>query len=251
MKYISTLIISLFVLINLNSCSSDKQTSNNYLHFEKKTIEEQYGICKEDSACGKINIEYPIFSDNNKKVDDTINSDITKSISVFYDAKTIEETSKKFIKEYSDFINEFPDAPSNRWYMNMIYTVNNNTEKVLALKFYTEGYTGGAHGFRMTTYTNYNPKTGEKLKLSDVVTDVDKVTAIAKDVLIKDYKLDANKSLNDQGFWFVDDIFKLNDNFEVSPKGITFHYNQYDIAPYSMGPIEINIPMNKLEGLMK
>jgi len=250
MKFITSSILALILLVNLSSCENDTNASEGYLHFKKNTVQEKYGVCDGDSACGEINIEYPIFSKNDKKVDDVLNAEITKDISTFYDAKTVEETAQKFISEFSDYTKEFPDAIGNIWEVKMKYYITTNTENLLALTFYMEGYTGGAHGFRTTTYTNYNPKTAEKLKLTDVVSDVEKLRLLAEQVFIKEYDLDPKKSFNTQGFWFIDDLFALNNNFEVSPKGITFYYNQYEIAPYSQGPIIVSIPMSKLKGIL-
>jgi len=251
MKYISTTIFAILTVILVSSCKNEQQKESSFLKVEKKIIDEKFGDCNGEGACGKVKIEYVVLSGNNETVDAKINSAITKSISSFNGTKSIEEASKKFISEFASFAEEFPDATNNKWDISMLYKVENNTEKTLSLSFYMEGYTGGAHGFRTLTYTNYNPKTGDNLKLDDVVSSIDKLTAIAKEIFIKNYKLDPNKSLNEQGFWFLNDVFALNNNFLITDKGIDFHYNQYEIAPYSLGAIDINIPMDKLEGILK
>ena len=251
MKNISITLLTVLSLIFASSCNNDKQESEAFLNIRNNTIEEKFGACDGNGACGEIEIDYPIFSENNKTVDDKLNTYITKSISSFYDVKTVEETSKKFIADFADFVKEFPNAANNKWNVSMQYKVINNSENLLSLSFYMEGYTGGAHGFRTLTYTNYNPKSGDKLKLEDVISDVDKLRLIAREAFIKENDLDPSKSLNSQGFWFLDDIFSLSNNFIISDKGISFHYNQYEIAPYSQGPIDINIPMDKLGGMLK
>ena len=251
MKYFSTSLIALLTLIFVSSCSNDKPIVEAFMNLENQAIEKSYGACDGEGACGKIVIEYPIFSENNKDIDNKINAEITKSISSFYDVKTIKETSELFIKDFADFAKEFPEAGNNKWNVSMKYRVTTNTKDLLALTFNMEGYTGGAHGFRTTTYTNYNPNTGEKLKLTDIVNDVDKLRLIARDTFIEENDLDPSESLNTQGFWFLDDIFALNNNFKISSEGLTFFYNQYEIAPYSQGPIVINISIEKLEGLLK
>ena len=251
MKYISTSLFVFLTLMLTSSCSNDKPVVESFLNLKQQSIENSYGVCDNEGACGKINIEYPIFSGNNKEVDDLLNSEITKSISSFYDTKTIEETSKFFIRDFAEFVKDFPESANNKWNVSMIYNVAKNTENILSLSFAMEGYTGGAHGFSTINYTNFNPKTGDKLNLKDIISDMDKLRTIARDIFIKGHNLDSNKSLNTQGYWFVDDIFSLNNNFIISSEGITFHYNQYEIAPYSEGPIDITIPMDKLEGLLK
>ena len=55
-----------------------------------------------------------------------------------------------------------------------------------------------------------------------------------------------NNNLN-----FEDGEFELNDNFEISEKGLTFLFNQYEIGPYAIGMPEIFIPYSKMKGLIK
>ena len=251
MNYISTTLFAFIVVLFVSSCKNDKQEPNAFLHLKTNVIEEQFGECDGNSACGEIKIDYPIFSGNNEVVDDKLNSEVTNSISSFYNVKTVVETPIIFIADFTEFVKEFPDAANNKWNISMEYQVIKNTTKVLSLSFYMEGYTGGAHGFSTLTYTNYNPKSGGKLKLEDIITDVDKLRLIARESFIKENDLDPSESLNTQGFWFIDDIFSLNNNFIISDEGISFHYNQYEIAPYSQGPIDVNIPMSKLEELLK
>jgi len=249
MKHIPITIVTTLTLLFTSSCNNIE--TNNFLNLKTNVIESKFGACDGESACGEIKIDYPIFSENNKLVDEKINSEITKSISSFYDVKTVEETSKKFIADFADFVKEFPDVAGNKWNISMQYKVLNNTEKALSLSFNMEGYTGGAHGFRTLTYTNYNPLTGEKLNLEDLISNIDELRLIARKIFIEENDLDPKKSLNTQGFWFLDDIFSLNNNFIISDKGISFHYNQYEIAPYSQGSIDINIPMSELSKLLK
>jgi len=250
MRYFSISLLALLTIVSVSSCSNDKQEVQPYLHFEQQTIEDSYGACDDKGACGKINIDYPVFSDNNKKVDDIVNTEITKNVSSFYDAKTIEGTSQKFIKDFTDFVTEFPESANNKWNISMHYSVSTNTKDLLSLTFAMNGYTGGAHGFSTISYSNFNPNTGIKLKLEDIVSDVDKLRTMAREIFIKDHNLDPNKSLNEQGYWFADDIFSLNNNFKLSKDEIVFHYNQYEIAPYSEGPIDIKIPSDKLDGML-
>lgn len=249
MKNITLILV--VTLIFFSSCNNDKNVGDSFLNSTIETIDEQNGACDGEGACGSIKIEYPIFSNNNKSVDDKLNSDISNTITSFYDTKSIDKTADKFITDFANFINEFPDVASNKWEVSMLYKININTDKLLTLSFSMEGYTGGAHGFRTTSYSNYNPKTGERLQLSDVVNDVEKLTSIAREIFIEENNLDADLPINAQGFWFVNDTFTLNNNFKITPEGISFHFNQYEIASYAQGDFDIDISMDKLERLLK
>ena len=42
-----------------------------------------------------------------------------------------------------------------------------------------------------------------------------------------------------------------NGNFSISDKGVTYIYNHYEIAPYSMGIIRITIPWEDLNDIIR
>ena len=45
---------------------------------------------------------------------------------------------------------------------------------------------------------------------------------------------------------YFEDFAPPPENFTFSPKGITFHWDPYEIAPYSEGPIEVTLPYKEL-----
>jgi len=125
-------------------------------------------------------------------------------------------------------------------------------------------YTGGAHGNSNIIYLTLDQKTGQKLKL-DQVLDIKHKKAIlrlAKINLFSKYNLDNKKSLNENGFWFgendapesaqswVDtDGFYLPDNFLIQDDGLVFLYQPYEITAYAMGAPTINLYWNELDDL--
>ena len=46
-------------------------------------------------------------------------------------------------------------------------------------------------------------------------------------------------------------MFALNDNFLVTPVGIRFLYNEYEIKSYAEGQTELLIPYNKIKSLLR
>lgn len=57
------------------------------------------------------------------------------------------------------------------------------------------------------------------------------------------------KDLEEIGFFDVADI-ELNKNFYVNKEGITYTYNEYDIAGYALGTIEILLSYKDISGYM-
>ena len=45
------------------------------------------------------------------------------------------------------------------------------------------------------------------------------------------------------------EIIGVTENFLVTPEGITFYYNPYDIGCYALGSVEVSVSREQLAGL--
>lgn len=63
------------------------------------------------------------------------------------------------------------------------------------------------------------------------------------------YKADNPDSLLMRGFFTIEDIVP-NNNFWLNEEGIHYSYNQYEIAPYSMGVINVTVPYADLSDIL-
>ncbi len=106
-------------------------------------------------------------------------------------------------------------------------------------------FAGGAHGMTSETAFNFDMKTGEPVIETDFFKEgyAGKLTE-----LLSAHLPEALESPADTSMMFIREI-EPNGNFSVSEKGVTYIYNQYEIAPYAMGIIRITIPWEELEGL--
>jgi hypothetical protein len=120
------------------------------------------------------------------------------------------------------------------------------------LSFYIDHYafTGGAHGLQTREYTVVNLWTGKEVRLKDIFKENSEtqLSSILSDKIHEKNHLPTTQSLKDAGF-FTDTI-KPTDNFYITREGIGFFYNQYDIAPYTSGSIDVFIPFNELKDLL-
>ncbi len=66
---------------------------------------------------------------------------------------------------------------------------------------------------------------------------------------MKQYEAESPDSLLTSGFFTIEDIVP-NNNFWLSNDGIHYSYNQYEIAPYSMGVIDVVVPFSELEDII-
>jgi hypothetical protein len=103
-------------------------------------------------------------------------------------------------------------------------------------------YLGGAHGMREKTYFVISLEENEALKLEDLLrpgTEAE-LGSLLEDALRSYAKLQKGEPLSAGGFF--EDTVEIPGNFFLSPGGLGFHWDPYEIAPYVMGSIEVIIP---------
>jgi hypothetical protein len=112
-------------------------------------------------------------------------------------------------------------------------------------------YSGGAHGNTMIDYINLDLIQKRRLKLEDIFTKsgLQKLRSLIEGQFRKDNKLQPGASLQKAGL-FENKITQPSQAFYITNKRIGFLYNQYEIAPYAMGAIIVELPYSSLTGLL-
>lgn len=108
-------------------------------------------------------------------------------------------------------------------------------------------YTGGAHGGQNYHGVNFDASTGERLSLYQVFPDGEK---LVETLIAKLYEE------NNQGTFFdsmeatvADQIIHDKASWVIGPRGVTFYFNQYEIAAYASGTITTTIMFDAQPGL--
>jgi hypothetical protein len=137
-------------------------------------------------------------------------------------------------------------ATSFNWKKIQEIRVLHNEHDILSIENFTYGYTGGAHGLSISRFRVIDLKDGHQVTLDEIfredyrndLRDIINSSARTK------YKLERNQSLTDAGF-FTESI-DAGPNYYVTKDGIGFYYNQYEVAPFALGPIDIFITYKEL-----
>lgn len=116
----------------------------------------------------------------------------------------------------------------------------------------TETYQGGAHGSYVIDYLNFDAQTGHFLDTWDVFLESKRTALI--DAIMKQLLADNNCKTVDElreqtSITVLGDVY-VDNNFLIESDGITFLYNQYEIAPYSSGLISVTLKYEQLNGLL-
>jgi len=158
-----------------------------------------------------------------------------------------EKSYKQFMADIKTPSNEDGDME----YMQDSYTCRlaDSSNTFLSMYIFSEYYGfGAAHGQHGSSVLNIDLKTGNQLKLKDVLVDNYKSALKA---LGKRKFLEQN---GNEGWWFStedDQPFELPEVFSITREGITFTYQHYEIGPYAAGAPEVFLSIKDLGPLLK
>lgn len=237
--------INFILLIALISfgCKND---STNLLSTESFS-EEYHGDCK-GSDCAIVTIDYIKINGENEianKINFTVgsaiiyylNSNIEKNIQ----ASTISEASEKFIKNFENDKKEFPEI--SPYFAEISVTESTIKENMFSLRVQQYSFTGGAHGNGSTKFLNFNPSTGVLIPNTSLMKSKMEFTDFVEILFRKENNIPQNDPINSTGFWFENDTFSLPDAIGFTEDSLVIIYNQYEIASYADGAIELAIPL--------
>ncbi|MCK5127756.1 MAG: DUF3298 domain-containing protein [candidate division Zixibacteria bacterium] len=254
------LILLLTILIVLTVSCSEQTVVVSYpqLNYEIRTIERYSGV-RADSTKGVafVKVAYPeIVSCDSTNTADLINQfTYCFVIEQFGDhlcENRIEVHADKFIAEYVDFMAYMPDYCLG-WGKSITTTVVTDTLGIFSLGLSYFSYAGGAHPNSYKYFANFNTFNGDYIRLEDVLIEgyQDNLNKIAEKIFRNQKKLAHDADLDTAGYWFDDNTFSVNDNFLITPKGLLFFYNDYEIACYANGSTQLLIPYREMNILIK
>ena len=110
-------------------------------------------------------------------------------------------------------------------------------------------FTGGAHGMYGMECHTYSLAGGDELSSADLFSEqqLHGMETLLRKKLYEQYGADSDEELAAQGFF--PEYISLTENFQVTPEGITFYYNPYDLGCYALGAVEVTMTREELENL--
>lgn len=127
-----------------------------------------------------------------------------------------------------------------------------NKGGVFSYKLSRYKYNGGAHGNTLTKLMSYDLKTGNRLLLEDVF--IDGYEPVTTEAILQE--LMAERGYKSQEQMLMDGFFRIQNlaptpNFCVKEDTVVFLFNAYEIATFSLGAIEVKVPMYKLRTVLR
>lgn len=121
------------------------------------------------------------------------------------------------------------------------FLVVSKEHEILTLESNNYMFTGGAHGMGSTAYYNFDLSTGNEIKINEILSK-DFMKGIAK---LAEKKLYAEYV--DFEWFFEKGNFPMNDNFAITPGGLLFYFNSYELTNYAAGQQELFFTYKELE----
>ena len=151
------------------------------------------------------------------------------------------------IDQAREWVRERPQYFGGFYSKNDLY-IRRADSNVVSLINSFENYSGGAHGMYGWLGVNFNSATGARLKISDVCADANRLQSVIIKRLYADYDSRAfdNVETNVTKMIAQDEI-----DFVIEPRGVTFIFNPYEVAPYASGMLTATIFFDEQPGLFK
>jgi hypothetical protein len=240
-------LLGLMLAASLAGCGRAAPVRIRYVfHHALKT----YGDCTQGhDRCTRITLRWPTVATGRSPAGaDSITAFVRSRLCQSYDGSTQlpneDSVMVGFIEVYRAFASSAPGGPSSPWDFERRIEPLGDTLGVASLAVTEQAFLGGAHPNSTTLFANFDLASGRMLKRSDLLLDSgrEQLDRIGERAFRRVRKLARDADLNAAGFWFEGGRFKLNENFAVTPTGLLFFFNPYEIGPYVFGATSITLP---------
>lgn len=218
-----------------------------------------YGDCTQGrDRCTRITLRWPtVAAAASPAGADSITAFVRSRLCQSYDGSTQlpneDSVMVGFIDVYRAFASSAPGGPSSPWDFERRIEPLGDTLGVASLAVTEQAFLGGAHPNSTTLFANFDVASGRMLKRSDLLLDSgrEQLDRIGERAFRRVRKLAPDVDLNAAGFWFEGGRFRLNENFAVTPTGLLFFFNPYEIGPYVFGATSIALPWAEVMPLIR
>jgi len=238
---------------NTRQNETARTPENTFTSAVYKTINiiEKDEDCETEDFCTRISIELPQITKCAKSLDnEKINRDIRQlvasgALEAKDSQKNLEAICIDFIRDYKSFESKVSDGVVP-WELEIVARIITNDQRFISVIVEEESYLGGAHGNHQVKFLNYDVLSGKPLKLDEIPVDIEQFKKLAEQIFRENKRIAPQADLQQEGYTFDGNQFSLPENFGIENNHIILYYNNYEIAPYSMGPTELRIPLQSI-----
>ena len=246
-----------------------KKASENSITFDSISVEKTYHLLDnpDNPNCNlEIKFVYPRKYSDKEVLKNLQRQFVSSYFGENYEQLSPEEAVRKYTDDYlaaykdleEDYkaeVAKSDETPVGSWFSYYEMSSDDiafNQDDIISYTVSFENYTGGAHGAH--SYNNHvvNLKTGKPITEEEIFVDnyQDNLARILVDQIAKQNNVSDAKELENIGFFSVDEIFP-NGNFLVDETGITYAFNEYEIAAYVVGGTNVHLPYKEIRYLLR
>lgn len=245
MKYIKTAILIAGLAAATTACT-------------RKPVVPQFGILSIDTLIGTpangCNIEYRFATIANAAKSPALRSIEAANVGYFFELEEFGGTARQAADSAVRQIAAEVLLPDSVPQTMGTYEISAEAEAEVVDSLVTYiisrwSFTGGAHGMYGTECHTYSLAGGYELSTADLFSERQLLgmEALLRKKLYEQYEAGDDEELAAQGFF--PEYISLTENFRITPEGITFYYNPYDIGCYALGAVDVTMTREELANL--
>jgi formylglycine-generating enzyme required for sulfatase activity len=240
-----------------NAALMESQGLAEPVRIENRHIDRKLPGCgNEREGCAHAELDYMEVFGGPAAARERINAAIVACVTGFPGDShklTPEEAAQDWLDTYTSTRKQIPSMTPSPWTLESWVKVLRTAAPVFSLECGEDSFGGGAHGWSGTKYLNFDPATGEPVKLSSILKEnaMARLTAIAEVHFRQVRKLSATGSLDSELYHFRGGRFALNDNYGFGEKALDFYFNTNEIASHALGPTLVEIPYAEIRDLIR
>lgn len=270
MRFCESILALLLIGLIATGCNTgSKKGSENDITFDSIKVEKTYHLLEnpDNPNCNlEIKFIYPKKFANKEILKSIQKQFVSSYFGESYEQLSPEEAVRKYTDDYiaaykdlePDYKAELEKAdetPVGAWFSYYEMSSDDivfNQDNIISYTVSFENYTGGAHGAHSFNNHVLNLKTGKLITEEEIFIDnyQDSLVQILVDMIAKQNNVSDPKELENIGFFNVDEIFP-NGNFLVDETGITYSFNEYEIAAYVVGVTDVHLPYKEIRYLLR
>jgi hypothetical protein len=269
-NFFCSLVVILLTTILITGCNHATKTAlGNNISWDSIHVEKTYHMLEDPNNpnCNlQINFVFPTGFKNREVLTAVQRQFIASCMGESYENLTPAEAVNSYVEHYldeykkleQDFIAEKEhdhEMPTDAWfsfYESFSDEITYDKNNLLCYTLHYENYTGGAHGSHSSKSYIIDLNTGQLITEADLFTEgfQEDMANIIVGKIVENKQAKNAGELENMGFFSADEIYP-NGNFSVNDAGITYYYNEYEIAAYVVGPTNVFIPYGEIKHLLR
>ncbi len=223
-----------------------------FVEYEIEVLDKKSGPCEQDSLssqCATYSVEYPVITgllgeQATAQINENIKSTIFDYAFLTEKPESFQSLIEELSTEYASILKEYPNYSAS-WSMEINSDIIYQDSSFISVASTIYSYTGGAHPNSYQVYRSFDLATGNPITLADILIPEyeDELNQAAEIEFRMLKEIPPNEELKDKGYFFEGGNFLLNDNFAIINKSLIFYFNPYEIAPYAVGPTELELKL--------